>query len=288
MRGSRIAKPAPLSRVPPLPAYSVLILTLNEERNLPRCLASVRGCDDVVVLDSGSTDQTAALARAAGARVFARAFDNFAGQRNHAQREIPFRHAWVFHLDADEQMTPELDGECRAAAARDDVDGFYVAPKMLWEGQWIRRCTDFPAWQARFVRAPQFTFVEVGHGQREAPHMRMDRLQASYLHDVSSGGEAEWLARHRRYARAEAHAHAALDLPLRAGDLFATDRLRRRRALKRLSYSFPARPALRFIYQYVIRGGFLDGAAGFRYCRLLAQYERFTTEELRALRTARG
>src|SRR5262245_55130344 len=97
--------------------YSVLILTLNEERDLPRCLASVSACDDVVVLDSGSTDQTTAQARAAGAQVFTRTFDNFAGQRNHAQREIPFRHRWVFHLDADEQFTPELDAECRLAVA---------------------------------------------------------------------------------------------------------------------------------------------------------------------------
>ncbi|HUR59843.1 MAG TPA: glycosyltransferase family 2 protein [Opitutaceae bacterium] len=268
-------------------AYSVLILTLNEERNLPRCLASVQGCDDIVVLDSGSTDQTAAIARAAGARVFTRTFDNFAGQRNHAQREIPFRHPWVLHLDADEQMTPELDRECRAAAARDDVDGCYVAPRMLWEGRWIPHCTDFPAWQARFVRAPQFMFVEVGHGQREAPQMRMDRLQGSYLHDISAGGEAEWLDKHRRYARAEARAHAATAAPFRAGDLFARNPLQRRRALKRLSYSLPARPALRFFYQYVLRRGFLDGAAGYRYCRLLARYEGFTTAELRALRTAR-
>ena len=117
--------------------------------------------------------------------------------------------------------------------------------------------------------------------------MRMDRLQGSYLHDISSGGEAEWLDKHRRYARAEARTHAATAVPFRAGDLFSGERLRRRRALKRLSYSLPARPTLRFIYQYVLRRGFLDGAAGFRYCRLLARYERFTTEELRALRTAR-
>jgi len=157
--------------------FSVLILTLNEERDLPACLASVRASDDVVVLDSGSTDRTVAIAREAGARVFSRPFDNFAGQRNHAQREIPFRHPWVFHLDADEQMTPELAAECMAASSRADLDGFFAAPKMLFEGRWIPHCTDYPAWQARFVRVPQFTFVEVGHGQREAPGLRLGRLR---------------------------------------------------------------------------------------------------------------
>jgi glycosyltransferase involved in cell wall biosynthesis len=266
--------------------YSVLILTLNEDRNLPRCLASIRGCDDIVVLDSGSIDRTAEIARAAGARVIARRFDDFAGQRNYAQREIPFRHPWVFHLDADEQFTPELDAECRAASARPDVDGFLVAPRMLWAGRWIPHCTDYPAWQARFVRAPQFEFIQVGHGQREAPHMRTARLSANYLHDLSSGGEAEWLDKHRRYARAEAQAHLAGGGGARLAELFADDRLVRRRALKRLSYALPCRPALRFAYQYFIRRGFLDGRAGFHYCRLLARYEGFTTDELRRRRAS--
>ena len=264
--------------------FSVLVLTLNEERDLPRCLASVARCDDLVVLDSGSTDRTVEIARAAGARVFTRQFDNFAGQRNYAQRTIPFRHPWVFHLDADEQMTPELDAECRAAAMRMNVDGFLVAPKMLFEGCWIPHCTDYPAWQARFVRSPQFEFIEVGHGQREAPHMRLDRLRANYLHDLSSGGEAEWLEKHRRYAQAEARAQLAADATSLAGELFARDPLRRRRALKQLSHVLPFRPIVRFLYQYVLRGGFLDGAPGLRYCRLLARYEAFTAEELRRLR----
>lgn len=263
--------------------YSVLILTLNEERNLPAALASVRRCDDIVVLDSGSTDRTLEIARAAGARSYQHRFHTFASQRNYAQREIAFRHPWVFHLDADEQFTPELDTACRNAARRTDVDGFFVAPRMLWHGRWLRRCTDFPAWQARYVRAPQFEFIEVGHGQREAPQMRMDRLQANYLHDLSAGGEAEWLEKHRRYARIEAR--HAMETPLPPWPtLVSRHALTRRRALKSFAARLPARPIARFVYQYLIRGGFLDGFPALRYCYLLARYERFFTEELRALR----
>jgi len=266
--------------------FSVLILTLNEERDLPRCLASVLGCDDIVVLDSGSTDRTAALAQSVGARVFTRRFDDFAGQRNHAQQSIPFRHRWVFHLDADEQMTPELAEECRAAAAAEEaaVDGFLVAPKMMFGGRWIPHCTDFPAWQARFVQAPGFRFIQAGHGQREAPAMRLGRLRASYLHDLTAGGEAAWLEKHRRYARAEAAAYLRAEGAWGWPDVWTRDPLRRRRALKHLSHRWPLRPILRFIYQYVIRRGFLDGRAGWRYCRLLARYEGFTAAELRQLR----
>jgi glycosyltransferase involved in cell wall biosynthesis len=263
--------------------FSLLILTLNEEKDLPRCLASLAGCDDIVVLDSGSTDRTVSIAREAGARVFTRAFDNFAGQRNFAQKEISFRHRWVFHLDADEQMTPALEAECRRAAVGGDIDGYFVAPKMLWNGKWIPHCTDFPAWQARFVRAPEFEFIEVGHGQREAPHMRMGQLMENYLHDLSSGGTSEWLEKHRRYAIAEARQQASAEGDGLA-ELFRRDPMLRRRALKRLSHRLPFRPALRFLYQYFLRRGFLDGAAGLEYCRLLAQYEGFTDEALRALR----
>jgi glycosyltransferase involved in cell wall biosynthesis len=268
-------------------AFSVLILTLNEERSLPRCLASIRGSDDVVVLDSGSTDRTVALAASAGARVFTRPFDDFAGQRNHAQRNIPFRHPWVLHLDADEQMTPELAAECAAAAAagpQRELDGYFIAPRMMFLGRWIPHCTDFPAWQARFVRAPEFRFVESGHGQREAPGMRMARLKSGYLHDLTAGGEAEWLEKHRRYARAEAAAYLRTEGSVGWAELWSGSALSRRRALKHLSHRWPLRPALRFAYQYILRRGFLDGRAGWRYCRLLARYEGFTAAELRRLR----
>jgi len=268
--------------------FSILILTLNEERNLPSCLASVASCDDIVVLDSGSTDYTLALAKAAGARVFFRPFDTFAGQRNFAQREIPFRHPWVFHLDADEQFTPELRAECSRAAdpAREQGwDGYFVAPRMMFEGRWIPHCTDFPAWQARFARVPAFAFVDVGHGQREAPGLRLGRLAANYLHDLSAGGEAEWLEKHRRYARAEAQTYAQEARPGLA-ELFSSSALRRRRALKRTTARIPFRPAMRFFYQYILRGGFLDGRPGLRYCHLLARYEGYVAEEISRLRRA--
>ena len=113
--------------------------------------------------------------------------------------------------------------------------------------------------------------------------MRMGRLQQSYLHEMMSGGEESWLAKHRRYAREEAAAHITNAKPdWRA--LFSSSALVRRRTLKSLSRTLPCRPALRFIYQYALRGGFLDGRAGFRYCRLLARYEGFVSAELRAQR----
>ena len=264
--------------------FSVVILTLDEERALPECLLSLAGCDDIVVLDSGSSDNTVAIAKAAGARIFSREFDTFAGQRNYAQRSVEFRHPWVFHLDADERMTEPLAAECLSATALSDLDGFRVAPKMIFEGRWVRHCSDYPAYQARFVRAPGFEFIQAGHGQREAPKMRIGTLRANYLHDISIYGEDNWLAKHRRYARAEAQ--KTLEHPDHETwrDIYSSSALLRRRALKRLSFSLPCRPSLRFFYQYVLRGGFLDGPQGLRYCRLLARYEGFIAEEIEKLK----
>lgn len=262
--------------------FSVLILTLNEAHNLPRCLASVQPCDDIVILDSGSTDGTVDIARRHGARVFSRPFDNFAGQRNFARDHIPFKFDWVFHLDADEVMSPELHEECSRVADSQDTthDGWLVAPKMYFQGRWIPHCTDFPAYQARFVHAGRFEFIQVGHGQREAQHMRMGRLRTNYLHDLSAEGTDAWLAKHRRYAHEEAMASRQSNGKVRWNELLHKDALIRRRALKRLSQRLPCRPQIRFLYQYLLRGGMLDGLPGYRYCRLLMQYERFIDEAM--------
>jgi glycosyltransferase involved in cell wall biosynthesis len=269
--------------------FSVVILTLNEERNLPGCLASLAGCDDVVVLDSGSTDRTAEIARAAGARLVVHPFKDFADQRNYAHNAAGFRHEWVFHLDADEWMTPELAAECNALVPTATCDGYYSAPRMMFDGHWLKRCTDFPAWQARFVHARRFRFVQVGHGQREAPGMKMGHLHGSYLHDISVSDPEDWEKKHRRYAHQEALNYVQQAKPLGElmVDLFRGPMLARRRALKFLSYRLPARSQLRYLYQYWLRGGFRDGPPAQRYCRLMARYEHYITEAIRDLKRSK-
>src|SRR6476660_4600592 len=95
---------------------SVLILTLNEEENLPACLESVKWSDDIVVLDSFSTDKTVEIARSAGARIVQRQFDNWAAHQNWALENISFKNSWVYYSDADEIVTPELRDELFAIA----------------------------------------------------------------------------------------------------------------------------------------------------------------------------
>ncbi len=268
--------------------FSVVILTLNEERQLSDCILSAAGSDDIVVIDSGSTDRTADIARQAGARVVTNPFADFAQQRNFAHSGVRFRHQWLFHLDADERLTPELVAELAAVSGNpgDTNDGYLVAPRMIYRGRWIPRCTDFPAYQARFVRPDRFRFVQVGHGQREAPGTRLGKLAHAYLHHLSSDGEEALVEKHRRYARHEAAAFLERGgaAPVAWRSLFARDALVRRRTLKALSQRLPARGLLRFAYQYGLRGGFLEGRAGFAYCLLMARYEHWIGREIRRAR----
>jgi glycosyltransferase involved in cell wall biosynthesis len=265
-------------------SFSVVILTRDEEANLPRCLASLTGVDQVVVLDSGSSDRTVAIARDFGAEVVTRPFDDFAGQRNFALEHLAFRSPWVFHLDADEALTAPLVARCREAIAADRASGFFVPNQLIFEGRWLRWAGMYPSYQVRLVKLGELRFVQHGHGQREAEAVRgLGRIDEPYLHFNASKGRAEWLERHRRYARQE----AAQILAERAGGLdlagLATlDPVRRRRALKALAGRLPCRPALRFAYMYGLRLGFLDGSAGFAYCRLLARYEAVIQAELAA------
>lgn len=266
--------------------FSVVILAYNEAKSLPACLESLGCCDDIVVVDSGSTDTTAEVARKAGARVVQHPFVSFAHQRTFADRHTDLKYPWVFHLDADERFTPDLLAECQAWGDPDHLDGAYVAPRMLMQGKWLRRSTDYPAYQARFVHHERFRWIDVGHGQREAPEMRMAKLKSDYLHDFFIGGESAWLKKHKDYAKKEAE-QSLRDSGERSrdwDDLTGPDALRRRRALKRLSASLPARPLLRFAYQYFLRGGVLDGKMGWRYCRLLATYEGFSVKARETVR----
>ena len=125
-------------------SFSVVILTHNEESNIEACLASVAFCDDVAILDSGSTDRTVELARARGAAIYTRTFDDFGGQRNWALREIPFKYDHVFHLDADERFTPELARECATCVAADTHSGYFAAGKLMFMGRWIKHASQHP------------------------------------------------------------------------------------------------------------------------------------------------
>ena len=266
---------------------SILILTFNEENNLPGCLESAAWCDDVVVLDSYSTDGTEEVARQCGARFLKRRFDDFAGQRNFGIDHIEFKHQWLFHLDADERFTPELTEECRQAVAEDRYSGFLVPSKMILWGRWLRHAADYPVYQARLMRRGETRFHQCGHGQRELYARRgMGKLSAPLLHHTFSKGFGEWFERHNRYSTMEAHEYFKRLHNGKIGwkHLFGSDRTAKRRALKDLSFRLPFRPCAKFMYLYFLRLGVLDGGPGLAYCTAQAIYEYLTCVKMKDLK----
>ena len=262
---------------------SVLILTKDEEVNIGACLESVSWCDDVVVLDSHSSDRTRDIAAERGARVFERAFDNFGSQRNYALDQISFRHPWVFHLDADERFSEALRAECEAVIAKDEHSAYFVANRIIFLGRWIKHSSQYPYHQVRLVKRGEARFAKSGHGQREeAPQRGAGYLRTPYDHLNFSKGIADWVDRHNRYSSEEAaEARELCRGPLHFAALYSGDSLIRKRALKRLHARLPARWFFKFLYLYVAKRGFLDGYPGFAYCTLNGFYDFLISVKMR-------
>lgn len=270
------------------PPISVLVLTLNEEANLPRCLESLSWCDDIVVLDSGSSDRTVAIAREYGARVVTRPFDNWASHQNWALESIEYRHPWLYYSDADEIMPSELRDELIrvATAAAQPHAAYRVRYKNYFLGRWIRHCGIYPTWVLRFYKPEKVRYERLVN-----PTAKVDGsiglLQEHFLHYSFNKGLQAWFDKHNKYSTAEA---IETIRDLREGTIdwvglvdFANP-ARRRLALKHLSFRLPFRPLLRFLYMYVFKLGFLDGEAGFHYCTMLSTYEYMIVLKVRELR----
>ncbi|QIM50694.1 glycosyltransferase family 2 protein [Hydrogenophaga crocea] len=255
---------------------SVLVLTRNEERDLPGCLATVAWSDDVHVLDSLSDDRTVALAQAAGATVTQRAFTGYASQRN-AGLALPFKHRWVLILDADERLPEALRDEIGRFVQR--APAGVVAARMrrrdIWWGRWLRHSQISPFY-VRLVRPPHVRY------EREINEVLqvdggIEDLQAPFDHYPFSKGLDHWLHKHNQYSRMEADliVQGAIARPSWRIALFGADFNQRRVHQKALFYRLPARPLVKLLYMLLWRRGLLDGMAGVRYALLQCIYEYF-------------
>lgn len=274
----------------PTPPVSVLILTLDEEINIGPCLASCAWCDDVHVLDCGSTDGTRRIAEELGAQVHNHPFESFGRQRNWAIDNIPMTHEWVFHLDADERFTQPLVNAVAGLLAREPVEaGFHLPSKLIFMGRWLKRAGGYPTYQMRLFHKQRMRFCDHGHGQREETAGRVGTLDEPYLHYNFSKGLHHWFERHNNYSTLEAEqALAESGEPVSMGALWGGDRIARRRAIKRLSRKLPFRPTLRWAYTMFIQGAALEGRPGRIYARLLAMYEKMIAVKMIELEHARS
>lgn len=258
---------------------SIVILTFNEALNIQRCLDSVQWSNDIVLMDSGSTDTTVQIAEKFGARILTRKFDTFANQRNYAMQRGDFRNSWVLHLDADEVVTDALRIEMQGVVEKSCIEFpvYKVPSRIIFMDKWLKHAGMYPSYQVRFGRSEELRFVDCGHGQRETQSVdKVGTLDAPLDHYNFSKGVNDWFLRHLRYAKAEAEqSFAEQSAPIKFAHLISVNSTQRRRTLKQLASYLPFRPTLRFIYVYAFRGGFLDGRAGLHYAFMMSIYQYF-------------
>jgi len=255
---------------------SVMIFTLNEEIHLPSCLASVRWSNDVVVVDSFSTDATQAICREAGVRFHQHAFEGFGKQRMWALENAPPRNEWALILDADERVPLELAREIAStiATAPASVGAYRIKRRFHMWGRWLRYSSLYPTWVVRLVRSGRATYVNRGHAETQAIDGDIAELRHDLI-DENLKGIDEWFERQNGYSTREAEFEISQEsTPLRLASLLSSDPMARRSALKRIAAAIPFRPAAYFAYSYILRGGFLEGRDGWVFCTMKAEYQR--------------
>lgn len=251
--------------MPPAP-ISATVITLNEARNIRECLASLAWADEVIVVDSGSTDGTPDLARAAGARVITRDWPGYAAQKDFAASEAA--HDWILSVDADERVTTELAGEIRRTLeSPGDRVGFRIPRITFHLGRWIRHTDWYPDYQLRLY----------------------DRRQASWarrrVHEsVTARGPVGQLSQNlQHYAYRDIHHHyETMQNYTRLAALQMFDEGRRASPLDLLLH-----PPAAFLRNYVLRAGFLDGTPGLIVSAMNAHYVFLKFAKLWALQSTR-
>jgi glycosyltransferase involved in cell wall biosynthesis len=265
---------------------SVLIPAKNEAANIRACIESARFADEIVVVDSASTDGTQDISRSLGAEVVDFKWDGgFPKKKNWALANVPWKHEWVFILDADERITPELAAELKAlvAGSAPACDGYYVNRRFWFLDGWLMHCGYYPSWNLRFFRHrlgryEQFEGVSsTQSGDNEVhEHVILEGRSGHLRHEMEHYAFPTisiWIEKHNRYSNWEARLLRSDTGSAAAHTAAITPALARKRRIKHLAGRLPFRPTLRFVYHYFVRAGFLDGYRGYVFCRLMAFYE---------------
>ena len=252
---------------PTRPAIDVLIPAFNEAEHIAEAVANASALGTVFVVDAFSTDETARLAREAGATVVQREFTGYADQKNWALDHLPLKGQWVFVLDADERITPGLRREVLATlAAGGAADGYFVKRVLVFMGRAIRHGGLSPSWELRLFRRGRARCEDRAVNERIVCAGATAGLRHELLH-VRRESMNAFLARQIR--------HADLESDERVRQALGRGGAAARQAdwPVRLASHVPARPAWRLLYLFVLRLGFLDGRAGWHLARLTSCYD---------------
>jgi len=266
------------SQMPAKIPVSVVVATKNEESRIADCLAALTAFDEVWVVDSASTDRTQELAGLQGAKTVNFIWNGqYPKKRQWCLDHLPLAHDWVFFVDADESVPPALVEEI--AAWDDTKAGYFIKSRYVFEGRVLRHglCNKKLAlFDRRKMGFPVLDDLALeGMGEIEGHYQPILRdgflgeaigiLRNTMIHDAYEDGPA-WTARHMRYARWE--------FGMNKNQLWPRDPDPVRQGLKACFRALPFRGMMAFLHSYLIKGGFRDGGAGYRFAKTRAQYYR--------------
>jgi glycosyltransferase involved in cell wall biosynthesis len=256
---------------------SVVVLTCNEEANIRRCLASVAWAEQVVVIDSGSADDTVPIARSLGAEVVEQPWLGYSGQREFALRLPLLSHDWVYFVDADQWISPQLAKEIDGRLLAPEAAAFAHRFRLIFQGTWIRHCGWYRgSWNVQLMDRRHAKYDGSLVGERVCVDGPVSRLRNDIIEEDLKG-LAAWLHKHVRYAQLEVQRRGRpAPLPDRLRALRSRDDIRPLTRVVLKDVIFPAVPAKTialFVYMYIIRLGVLDGRAGLRFCFYHAWFE---------------
>jgi len=262
---------------------TAIIAARNEAHNLARCLESLRGVGEIFVIDSQSTDGTVEIARSYGAQIVQFHYQGgWPKKRQWAMDSLHLSNDWVFLVDADEALTPELESEIRRAIQDPARDGYYISLRMFFLGRELRhsganfyKLSLFRRGKGRFecrLKDQDSTMADMevhehivleGDSKERVAHLRNPLLH----HNVES--VSRYIRKHDEYSNWEAKVWLAgdansKDLP---PSLFGSQ-AQRRRWLRKKVFAIPGSPLIFFLYKYIVCLGFLDGIPGLIYCGL--------------------
>jgi glycosyltransferase involved in cell wall biosynthesis len=262
---------------------SILIPIRNEAANLPRCLSSVLWADEIFVVDSQSTDGSQRIAGEYGAKVVQFHFNGrWPKKKNWALENLPFKHDWVFILDADEVLPPETQREFADIVSGPDssMAGYWINRRFMFMGKWLKHAY-YPNWNLRLFkhrlgRYEKLTEVDTASGDNEVHEHVVVQGETGFLQSemdhYAFPSVDVFVEKHNRYSNWEAR--VALDHFLRGSEsTLQSGTVGLRRRLKLLSQRMPFRALLRFLYVYLWQRGFLDGREGYYFARLHGFYE---------------
>jgi glycosyltransferase involved in cell wall biosynthesis len=253
---------------------SAVVLTFNEEIIIGDCLDAIDFVDEIIIFDSYSTDKTLNIAKKKGAKIFQRKFDNYASQRNEALKIVSKNTKWILMVDADEIVSSTLKEEILDIVKSDNLSAlFRVRRKDMFQGKWLKYSSGYPTWFPRLFKNGE-VYVERDINEEYVTNGEIGHLNEHLIHYPFNKGLNWWFQKHNLYSDMEAEEMISENAELLNFKLlFSSDAVERRKFFKRLSFRIPFRPHLVFFIFFFLKMGFLDGYAGYNFCRMRKIYE---------------